>query len=48
MDWQNIKNIQSKNYKCGYCGVALASEKGYYAFSNIGGQNKQVGSIYMP
>jgi len=30
MSWQNLQNIPTKSYKCGYCGQTIASEKGYF------------------
>ena len=29
MQWNNLKGISSKEYKCGYCGNIVASDKGY-------------------
>jgi len=31
MQWQNIENLSSKAFKCGYCGENVSSEKGYSA-----------------
>jgi hypothetical protein len=30
--WQNIQTLNSRSYKCGYCGNPLASDKAYYAY----------------
>lgn len=38
MSWQQVKVIQSKSYKCGYCGNPLASNTGYQG---------QIGNIYI-
>src|SRR5438874_317538 len=29
--WLNVDTVPSKEYKCGYCGHPLASDKGYMA-----------------
>ncbi len=31
LGWQNISNVQSRSYTCGFCGNRLASEKGFTA-----------------
>lgn len=48
MSWNNIQNLASKSYKCGYCGNPLASEKGYLNTElRSGGYSQNVGSIYI-
>lgn len=47
MNWQNIGNIGSKKYKCGYCGSPLASQHGYTATDYISGSTKTRGWIYI-
>ncbi len=34
--WQHINTLDSKSYKCGYCGNPVASEKGFFARSAEG------------
>ena len=50
MIWSGINNLQSHSYTCGYCGMPLASEKGWMA-SRVGGSptkaNPLGGLIYV-
>lgn len=47
MNWQSLQNQRSKDYKCGYCGTSLASEKGYNATGLVHGRNSIVAYIYI-
>lgn len=33
--WKNLVNIDSREYRCGFCGREVASDKGYYAANFI-------------
>lgn len=35
--WPNIQNLQTKDFKCGYCGTSLASEKGFAGHDDLKG-----------
>lgn len=37
LDWRSRGGLESKSYKCGYCGQSLASNEGYFATSINGG-----------
>jgi len=41
--WNGISTISSKNYVCGYCGLDIASEKGFFTES----QGHNLGFIYI-
>jgi hypothetical protein len=43
-DWQNICEIPSRSYKCGYCGNSLASNLGFLAYET--GSKHTFGLIY--
>lgn len=45
--WQHIQTLDSKSYKCGYCGIPLASDKAYYAVDPTIGGSPQVACIYI-
>ena len=35
MNWNNLANITSKEYRCGYCGNVVASSQGYFINAQI-------------
>lgn len=37
MDWQNITNVRSGKFQCGFCGNVVASDRGYHTGSLING-----------
>ena len=44
MEWRTAGEIASRQYTCGYCGTAIASQRGFYAFFNGRGD---AASIYI-
>lgn len=44
LSWQNVNDLPSRSFKCGHCGNALASEKGWYAYGPDGGRH---GYVYL-
>lgn len=44
-NWVNIISVESKEYQCGFCGNAVASNQGYYSQSSI--QSAGRGFIYI-
>lgn len=47
MHWKETKIQTPRNFKCGYCNSDIVSEKGYYATTMIGGQDRTTGKIYI-
>lgn len=47
MYWHNLQALDSKSYKCGYCGSPLASEKGYSASESALVGAKRAATIYI-
>lgn len=47
MNWEQVKELSSKDYKCGYCGTSISSAKGYHANKRVSGQVQIVGRIYI-
>jgi hypothetical protein len=46
--WGNVGGVSSRSYVCGYCGEAVASEKGWHAQGHVPGQgHKTMGWIYV-
>ncbi len=38
MDWQNLNGIGSLQFRCGYCGNTVASDRGYFTSNKVEGQ----------
>lgn len=47
LEWDETRNLPSKSYVCGYCGCALASEKGWGASLPETGNSKYRAFIYI-
>jgi Domain of unknown function (DUF4145) len=47
LNWQGVTQPASKNYRCGYCGNYLVSEKGYTAQNAHSPSNPPAGFIYI-
>lgn len=48
MTWQNLLDLSSKNYACGYCNYLIASSKRYYeVFLQGNGHKLRGNSIYI-
>jgi len=45
--WSDIQNLTSKDFKCGYCGALLASEKGFVGNNGLDPPHVRIVWIYM-
>lgn len=45
LNWNEIKNLESRSFVCGHCGLPVASEKGWFAQSRF--QNGVFAYIYV-
>src|SRR6266567_7109730 len=34
LNWQSVSSISSREFRCGFCGFHVASDKGFFASSN--------------
>lgn len=42
IEWQNLSNLPSKRFKCGYCGTDIASDIGYVASLNMSDSGRSI------
>jgi hypothetical protein len=46
-NWRQYQTIANKNFKCGYCGENVASDRGYKIGQHGDGSGAQMGGVYI-